>query len=29
MKISVKNLAGEKVKDLTLNDAVWNIEATT
>ena len=27
MKISVKNLAGEKVKDLTLNDAVWNIEA--
>ena len=27
MKISVKNLSGEKVKDLTLNDAVWNIEA--
>lgn len=27
MKISVKNLAGEKVRDLTLNDAVWNIEA--
>lgn len=27
MKISVKNLAGEKVKDLTLNDAIWNIEA--
>ena len=27
MKISVKNLAGEKVEDLTLNDAVWNIEA--
>ena len=27
MKISVKNLAGEKVSDLTLNDAVWNIEA--
>ena len=22
MKISVKNLAGEKVRDLTLNDAV-------
>lgn len=29
MKISVKNLAGEKVRDLTLNDAVWNIEANT
>ena len=29
MKISVKNQAGEKVKDLTLNDAVWNIEANT
>ena len=27
MKISVKNVAGEKVKDLTLNDAVWNIES--
>ena len=27
MKISVKNLSGEKVRDLTLNDAVWNIEA--
>ena len=27
MKISVKNKAGEKVRDLTLNDAVWNIEA--
>ncbi len=27
MKISVKNVAGEKVKDLTLNDSVWNIEA--
>ncbi|CDF11715.1 50S ribosomal protein L4 [Mycoplasma sp. CAG:776] len=27
MKISVKNTAGEKVKDLTLNDAVWNIES--
>ena len=26
MKISVKNLNGEKVKDLTLNDSVWNIE---
>ncbi len=25
-KISVKNLNGEKVKDLTLNDAIWNIE---
>ena len=25
-KISVKNLNGEKVKDLTLNDGVWNIE---
>ena len=25
-KISVKNLNGEKVKDLTLNDNVWNIE---
>ena len=25
-KISVKNLNGEKVKDLTLNDSVWNIE---
>ena len=29
MKISVKTKAGEKVKDLTLNDAVWNIEAKT
>ncbi len=27
MKISVKNKVGEKVKDLTLNDSVWNIEA--
>ena len=27
MKISVKNLNGEKVKDLTLSDSVWNIEA--
>ena len=27
MKISVKNQAGEKVKDLTLADSVWNIEA--
>lgn len=27
MKISVKNIAGEKVKDLTLKDSVWNIEA--
>ena len=27
MKISVKNVAGEKVKDLTLKDSVWNIEA--
>lgn len=26
MKISVKNLANEKVKDLTLVDSVWNIE---
>ena len=25
-KISVKNLKGEKVKDLTLTDTVWNIE---
>lgn len=25
-KISVKNLSGEKVKDLTLADSVWNIE---
>ena len=25
-KISVKNINGEKVKDLTLKDAVWNIE---
>ena len=29
MKISVKNNQGEKVRDLTLNDAVWNIEANT
>ncbi len=27
MKISVKNKLGEKVKDLTLADNVWNIEA--
>ncbi len=27
MKISVKNMLGEKVKDLTLNDAIWNVEA--
>lgn len=26
MKISVKNMLGEKVKDLTLADTVWNIE---
>lgn len=26
MKISVKNVNGEKVKDLTLKDTVWNIE---
>ena len=26
MKISVKNINGEKVKDLTLKDSVWNIE---
>ena len=25
-KISVKNLKGEKVKDLTLADSVWNVE---
>ncbi len=25
-KISVKNLLGEKVKDITLNDAIWGIE---
>lgn len=25
-KISVKNINGEKVKDLTLKDSVWNIE---
>ena len=25
-KISVKNLNGEKVKDLTLKDSVWNVE---
>ena len=25
-KISVKNIKGEKVSDLTLNDNVWNIE---
>lgn len=28
-KISVKNLNGEKVKDLTLTDSVWNIEVNT
>lgn len=27
-KISVKNLQGEKVKDLTLADSVWNIEVS-
>ncbi|MCM1053271.1 MAG: 50S ribosomal protein L4 [Ruminococcus sp.] len=27
MKITVKNMTGEKVKDLTLKDTVWNIEA--
>lgn len=26
MKIGVKNLNGEKVKDLTLNDSVWKID---
>ena len=26
MKTTVKNLNGEKVKDLTLNETVWNIE---
>ncbi len=25
-KVSVKNLKGEKVKDLTLKDTIWNIE---
>ena len=25
-KISVKNLSGEKVKDLTLNDSIFKIE---
>ena len=25
-KISVKNINGEKVKDLTLTDSIWNIE---
>ncbi len=25
-KVSVKNLKGEKVKDLTLKDTVWNVE---
>ena len=28
-KISVKNLNGEKVKDLTLTDSIWNIEVNT
>lgn len=28
-KISVKNLNGEKVKDLTLKDSVWNVEVNT
>ena len=28
-KISVKNLNGEKVKDLTLTDNIWNIEVNT
>ncbi len=27
MKVKVKNIAGEEVKDLTLKDSVWNIEA--
>lgn len=27
MKISVKNTKAEKVKDITLDDSVWNIEA--
>ena len=27
MKISVKTSTGEKVRDLTLNDAVWNVDA--
>ena len=29
MKISVKNKLGEKVKDITLDDSIWNIEANT
>lgn len=29
MKISVKNTKAEKVKDITLEDSVWNIEANT
>ena len=28
-KISVKNINGEKVKDLTLTDSIWNIEVNT
>ena len=28
-KISVKNIDGEKVKDLTLTDSIWNIEVNT
>lgn len=28
-KISVKNLQGEKVKDVTLADSIWNIEVNT
>lgn len=29
MKINVKNMANENVKELTLADSVWNIEANT
>jgi len=29
MKIKVKNMANESVKDITLADSVWNIEANT
>ena len=27
MKINVKNMANESVKDITLADSVWNIDA--
>ena len=26
-KIAIKNLKGEKVKDITLADNIWNVEA--